>query len=249
MIKNKKILAIVMLVTLPFYALGVDKVTYGPGAVPLGGIVMVMPTTLAAAWQPPVSGVIKDGFMRADGATVPSGQGSPMQGLTLPNMTGYFPKGAVTSGTATAYGVAFSGTAAARSGWFGTANLTATAPAHYHGMGAGADLNITASGSHSHLYTYSGLSTLGASGNTRNVVTSEPTYTTTSDTHIHASASFAGNIGLVSGGANGNTAMGISFPAANDSMGDWSAAGSYTPAGTMSGDPATITVVYVIRVK
>jgi hypothetical protein len=41
----------------------------------------------ANAWQPPASGIIKDGFMRADGATVPSGQGSPLQGKVLPNMT------------------------------------------------------------------------------------------------------------------------------------------------------------------
>jgi hypothetical protein len=59
-----------------------------PGMVPLGGMIAVMPNVdTVNSWQPPASGVIKDGFMRADGAVVPSGQGSPLQGKTLPNMT------------------------------------------------------------------------------------------------------------------------------------------------------------------
>jgi hypothetical protein len=269
MIKNKKILAIVMLIALPFYALGVDKVTYGPGAVPLGGIVMVMPTTLAAAWQPPVSGAIKDGFMRADGATVPSGQGSPMQGLTLPNMTGYFPKGAVTSGTATAYGVAFSGTAAARSGWFGTTSLGATftgtaatysvsVPRHYHNTFS---LTAAGQGGGGHTHTF-GIYRGGGAGPNNNYGAPESalwgTGTTSDTAHTHNASAVSGTVGN-QGGTNGDADFtasgsntpsgGVSFPAANDNMADWSAAGSYTPAGTMSGDPATMTVVYVIRVK
>ena len=68
-----------------------------PGMVPLGGTVMVFPHLDAtSAWQPPVSGSIKDGFMLADGAVVPSGEGSPLQGKTLPNMMGKYAKGGPT---------------------------------------------------------------------------------------------------------------------------------------------------------
>ena len=38
-------------------------------------------------WQPPASGVVKDGFMLADGSTVADAS-SPLNGQVLPNMTG-----------------------------------------------------------------------------------------------------------------------------------------------------------------
>jgi len=67
------------------------------GQVPIGGMVAIMPS-VTGSWQPPASGVIKNGFMRADGSTVPSGQGSPLAGKILPNMTNRYLKGSTTSG-------------------------------------------------------------------------------------------------------------------------------------------------------
>jgi len=68
----------------------------GPGMVPIGGMVPVM-SHLAGSWVPPVTGVVKDGFMRADGALV-ADAGSPLNGVTLPNMTGgTYPRGDTTS--------------------------------------------------------------------------------------------------------------------------------------------------------
>jgi hypothetical protein len=69
-----------------------------PGMVPIGGMVAVMPTTHANAWQPPATGVIKDGFMRADGNTVPTCADCIIPaGTTLPNMTNAFLMGSTTS--------------------------------------------------------------------------------------------------------------------------------------------------------
>jgi hypothetical protein len=71
-----------------------------PGMVPIGGMVAVMPNTHASAWQPPVSGAIKDGFMRADGSVVPTCSDCTIPaGTTLPNMTTRYVKGSTTSGT------------------------------------------------------------------------------------------------------------------------------------------------------
>lgn len=75
----------------------------GPGAVPIGGMVAVMPSTHANAWQPPTSGEIKDGFMRADGATIDAtdvSNGSLFPaGTVLPNMKEKYPRGNITSGS------------------------------------------------------------------------------------------------------------------------------------------------------
>lgn len=67
------------------------------GQVPIGGMVAIMPS-VTGSWQPPASGVIKNGFMRADGAVVPSGQGSPLAGKTLPNMIDKYLRGDTSSG-------------------------------------------------------------------------------------------------------------------------------------------------------
>ena len=71
--------------------LNVDGVQ-GPGAVPLGGLVAVMPNIdVVIAWQPPATGEIKDGFMRADGTAITSthkGLGCKLTvGTLLPNLT------------------------------------------------------------------------------------------------------------------------------------------------------------------
>jgi len=86
-------------------AFGAKRPVDGPGAVPIGGMVAIMPNTNANAWQPPATGVIKEGFMRANGHTITAqnvtdGSKFPA-GTVLPNMVGNFPKGANTSNAAT----------------------------------------------------------------------------------------------------------------------------------------------------
>lgn len=73
----------------------------GGMVVPIGGMVAVMPSIDAAAWQPPASGAIKDGFMRADGhqitaANVTAGSLIPA-GVYLPNMVSMVARGGTTS--------------------------------------------------------------------------------------------------------------------------------------------------------
>ena len=71
-----------------------------PGMVPIGGMVAVMPTTHANAWQPPATGVIKDGFMRADGAVVPACADCVIPaGTVTPSMINRYPRGNTTSGS------------------------------------------------------------------------------------------------------------------------------------------------------
>ena len=78
-----------------------QDVTMGPGGVPIGGMVFVMPH-VTGSWQPPASGVVKDGFMLADGSTVADAS-SPLNGQVLPNMTGgVYPRGDSTSSNTSA---------------------------------------------------------------------------------------------------------------------------------------------------
>ena len=145
-----------------------------------------MPTT-AGTWQPPATGAIKDGFMRADGGSVPTcADCSIPQGTVLPDMRQRYAKGSNvgTSGTTggsnvytpagtnaasnvPASGLTFSGT---------SGTYSVSVPGHYHLMGTGADLNITSSGgttvtgtvggtdgTHTHTLTYRD-QVVGASG-------------------------------------------------------------------------------------
>jgi len=74
----------------------------GPGMVPLGGMVAIMPH-LAGSWQPPASGQIKDGFMLADGHIVTAknvaGGCAFAEGTTLPDMVNRFARGETNSGS------------------------------------------------------------------------------------------------------------------------------------------------------
>jgi hypothetical protein len=210
------------------------------GFVPIGGMVAVMPTTHANAWQPPASGAIKDGFMRADGGTVPTCTDCIIPaGTALPDMRQRYPKG---SNTGT-------------SGATGGAN---TLVGHYHGMGTGATLNITSSGGttvtgsigedggHSHTVpqkyrdaadghnhgssngylaqagnssgwiAYTGLTVSGSGTHVHGFSLSAPS-------HTHPAGNFGGAIGLVTGGLDGN--------------------------GSVNNEPSYMEVVWVIRVK
>lgn len=85
-------------------SLSVANGILGPGTIPLGGMVAVMPNIdVLKAWQPPATGVIKDGFMRADGVTISASHvalGCKLTvGTVLPNMVAKYPKGGTTSGT------------------------------------------------------------------------------------------------------------------------------------------------------
>ena len=105
----------------------------GPGSVPVGGMVTVMPNIdVANTWQPPATGVIKDGFMRADGTTITSahkGLGCKLAvGTVLPNMVQKYPRGNTTSGTtngSNTVSATFSGT---------SGTYSVSVPAHYHGF-------------------------------------------------------------------------------------------------------------------
>lgn len=76
-----------------------------PGFIPIGGMVAVMNRNnslgaLTGSWTPPATGAIKDGFMRADGGTVPACSDCVIPaGTTLPNMTNSYPRGNTTTGT------------------------------------------------------------------------------------------------------------------------------------------------------
>ena len=104
---KKSLGAIVLLLVVVTLAYGQNQKATNrgaPGQVPLGGMIAVMPTMHANAWQPPATGAIKDGFMRADGATVSAqnvtdGSQFPA-GTQLPNMVSAFPRGATTSAVA-----------------------------------------------------------------------------------------------------------------------------------------------------
>ena len=127
---------------------------FGPGSVPLGCMIVAMPNIDAVnSWQPPLSGAIKDGFMRADGTIINAGhisQGCLLAaGTVLPNMIQKYPRGNTTSGTTggsntftpagtnatsnvPATGLSFSGS---------STSYSVSVPAHYHGIGTGAGLS------------------------------------------------------------------------------------------------------------
>lgn len=88
----------------PEYLIGETTGSSTFGAVPAGGMLVVMPSVDGVnTWQPPASGIVKDGFMRADGLTITQAhknQGCILAvGSVLPDMVHKYPKGATTSGT------------------------------------------------------------------------------------------------------------------------------------------------------
>ena len=228
-----------------------------PGFVPIGGMIAVMPTT-AGTWQPPATGAIKDGFMRADGGSVPTcADCSIPQGTVLPDMRQRYPKG---SNTGTSGATDGSNTVnAAFTGSSGTYSVSV--PAHYHGFGTGSGLGGGGSVIRSNGGNYpsrdvslgspygTGYGTCGSSDpiisihmgeDDRKDGTCGARVTMFAIDHGHN-----GTIGLVTGGQNGNAAF--------------SASGSNTPAGTVAvtpttgtagnNEPAYMEVVWVIRVK
>ena len=130
------------------------------GIIPVGGMISVMPTTHANFWQPPATGVIKDGFMRADGHVVTAqnvtdGCVFPIS-TALPDMVDMFARGGTTSGvagganevapTGTIPAPTFAGTPANRSDWFSTGSIAGVGVGHYHSTGAISAISLA----HSH---------------------------------------------------------------------------------------------------
>jgi len=108
----------------------------GPGVVPVGTMLAVVPTFNANSWQPPATGVIKDGYMRADGGTVPACADCIIPaGSVLPDMRTKYPKGGSTSGTA----------GGANTVTIASSNL----PTHTHGYST----TTGTEGSHTHAYS------------------------------------------------------------------------------------------------
>ena len=107
-------------------------------------------------------------------------------------------------------GKAAAGTGSTLGGTGGAIDHTHTVPAHYHGMSSGADLNIVASGDHTHNIQRNALeaNSGGAGGIFGTQAGTGTSYADTqSNSHIHSSGSFAGRIGLVTGGVNGDAVM------------------------------------------
>jgi len=235
--------------------LTVENIT-GPGSVPIGGMVAVMPNIDAAnAWQPPSSGVIKDGFMRADGVTIAASHRNAgcklAVGTKLPNMINSYPRGNTTSTN-------------------GTTGMGGSNAGHYHGMGSG---TLSVSIDHDH----------GSQSFTSGTVSADHTHTwsTTGGGHEHdyvhpdegAGVNYGSNYlvgGLrgftTSGGgshSHSGTTSGISANHTHSTPVDLSNfTGSKTPTGSIgnvstgfdgnaagSNEPAYVETVWVIRVK
>lgn len=211
-----------------------------PGMVPLGGMVAVMPNLdTGNAWQPPAHNVIKDGFMRADGGTVPSGQGSPLQGRVLPNMgltsggVNAYPRGSAATSWST--GTYTTGGANTQNSNVAVSQQpTYHIPAHYHGKG---NLGISDPGhAHTVAQTYNdGLSNLFWIGGAQHTSNQTPFAITSNElTGISISGSYVG-AGIYSGDDS-------SLPAVQDA----SVAISNT---AVNNEPSYVEVVWVIRVK
>ena len=187
------------------------------GDTPVGAGMIWYTNTAPANW------LICDGtsLNRADylklfnviGTTYGSASGTT---FNLPDLRQRFPMGKAASGT----GNSLAGTG-------GSIDHSHSVPAHYHGMGTGADLNITSSGSgttgndspdHTHTISFSSSAHLyGWSTSTATAGWTQAADETTSGAsgrhthstpnHTHGSGNFAGKIGLVTGGVDGNAAM------------------------------------------
>lgn len=139
-----------------------DGVSPVPGWVPIGGMIAVMPSTNANAWQPDSGCAIKDGFVRAGDSTgatcvVPtcSDCGIPA-GTALPNMAGRFLRGPATA-AGTSNLVSSGGTVrlvAANIPTLASSAVSGSESAsHTHGMSHNHSTSITDVNSASHAHT------------------------------------------------------------------------------------------------
>lgn len=222
----------------------------GPGFVPLGGIVPVAPAIDATnAWQPPSSGVIKDGFMRADGTTISISHRNAgcklATGTVLPNMVNRYPRGNTTSGsTGTGSNTVTLGTAniPQMSGDFGSGTVSAD---HVHAY----SVSIGTAGSHSHLilirYSGGGVGWIGGDyspGGPHKIVRSN-------DLPYYANINVSNQSGTEDGANHSHTISGSTAGiSVNHTHGTAVALGSASPT-EVNNEPAYTEVVWVIRVK
>ena len=140
------------------------------------------------------------------------GIGNGSTTFNLPDLQQRFPIGKAASGT----GSSLAGTGGAIDHSHTSAAHTHSVPAHYHGMGAGATY-LAGSGVPKYVGAGLGSYTLGSAGNNyRDMQSGDGT----------------GNIGLVTGGVNGNAAM---------------TSGSTTPSSTGTNNPPYLVVNYIIK--
>jgi hypothetical protein len=234
-----------------------------PGVVPIGGMVAVMPSTHANAWQPPASGVIKDGFMLADGSAVPSCSDCILPtGTVLPNMVGSFPKGSSsTSGTATtAQKLVATNIPQINTSYTPTGTIDVT----LSGSAPSLSSNTVASIYHNHLWLNTDGTTvinglwstadssfifynLGGSVRSDNFLVRNPDvaqYTGWPTNTI--SSGYYGNGTVTVGISGGSYSIGTkTFTGSPSTITIGTAVGSQTTVP----DPANVTVVWVIRVK
>lgn len=165
------------------------------------------------------AGLIGTVFGAGDGSTT----------FSLPDMRGRTIVGVGTHSDVSTLGTSDNLAVASR-----TPKHTHDVPAHYHGMGSGSDLNVASSGAHTHtvsdpghthtnrmnggLQVYrvnvaSGSGEYGiTSANTGSIVDNSTNTTgvsvnSTNSAHTHGANDFAGRIGLVTGGSDGNVPM------------------------------------------
>lgn len=197
------------------------------GYLPLGSVIATMPHLTGAYNCIATTAADAGGFVVCEGQTI-NDPTSPMNGAVIPHINDdVFLMGRATSGEAGGsstydfnhtHSVTSNVSVAAHAdhthsvtsnvavGAHTITQPTFTAPAHYHGMGAGADLNITSSGGHSHTSPgYNGGSGAHNLGGNAGIIYSSETLS--GGAHTHPAGNFSGNIGLVTGGANGNAAM------------------------------------------
>jgi hypothetical protein len=221
-----------------------DGIT-GPGSVPIGGMVAVMPH-VSGSWQPPASGAVKDGFMRADGSVVSDGD-SPLNGQTLPNMTGNtYARGDITSSSV-------SGGANTQASNVTVGNHTAlalnnhtalapnnhtftnpTMPKHYHSATASASNDLTAAGQ-----SYTGSSTHGHF-TVHNALNNSSTLDSTSEAISHeANDLIGGHTSFPNVGRTSETSVVISHTHGSSAVSGY--AGCQGVSGCVSGDTDTQT--------
>jgi hypothetical protein len=220
-----------------------------PGFVPLGGMIAVTPAIdTVNSWQPPATGVIKDGFMRADGNTVPSGQGSPLQGKVLPNMqtANRYPRGSTatswTTGTYTTGGANSQASNVTVS--FGSSSI-ATSGSHSHTHSADGDLrarfHLTTGDGYNAIYAINGTEQF-SSVYARYCSNIASKYSPTCSDQVISESSTPPNVD-VSGTTSDANSTGISTTFNQNAL------SPSVANNTVNNEPAYLEVIWVIRVK
>lgn len=203
-----------------------------PGMVPIGGMVPIVKIgTGVNQWQPPASGVIKDGFMLADGnGTIPSG---PLAGEAVPQMDSMV-RGVTTFAGATGGGGqdsvtpsgTFSGNAVTISSTF-FRNETVSLNSHQH---------------------------IGTGGVVANVLRLNRAFGSSTATYANSYGTVIAKTDANNSGTWYKTSSETpTMNSGDDNKNEWAASGSYTPSGSFTGDsqtniPSYKNVVWVVRV-